>query len=161
MIYIEAINNNEEVENEKLKLFLAGGITGCSDWQEEMAQIMKDLDIVIYNPRRKKYPKGIREIEKQIRWEYNKLKKADIISVWFAHETIQPITLYELGKWVNSHIQDKHIFIGIDPEYARKTDVVIQTKLALADSGIKKFTFYDNIEDLANAIRGYIEKTTK
>ncbi|OGO83743.1 MAG: hypothetical protein A2Y18_01670 [Clostridiales bacterium GWD2_32_19] len=158
MTYIEAIDNNEKEEDKRLKLFLAGGITNCSDWQKELANKLMDLDIIVYNPRREKYPSGLEEVEKQIRWEYEKLKKSDIISVWFAHETIQPITLYELGKWVNSHIKDKHFFIGIDPEYERKIDVEIQTKLALEDNGIFDFVFYENIDDLAKAVRAYVDE---
>ena len=33
-------------------LFLAGGVTNCSDWQAEAIRLLGDQDIVVDNPRR-------------------------------------------------------------------------------------------------------------
>ena len=49
MYYIEALqtyNGNEA------SLFLAGGITGCPNWQKEIIVKLKDLPLVRFNPRR-------------------------------------------------------------------------------------------------------------
>lgn len=43
-----------------------------------------------------------------------------------AKETLNPITLFELGSWLNS---DKKIFIGMHPDYEKKNNMIIQTKL--------------------------------
>lgn len=42
MIYIEAPNENYSIENEteNTKVFLAGGITNCPDWQSEIVEIL-------------------------------------------------------------------------------------------------------------------------
>ena len=66
--------------------------------------------------------------EQQITWEYQQLRDADIISFWFSVGSLNPIVLYELGRWGNS--SNKKIVIGVDKEYERKQDVVIQTKLS-------------------------------
>lgn len=64
--------------------------------------------------------------EEQITWEHTHLLKADAILFWFPCETLCPIALYELGSWI---FRPKKLFIGCHPEYKRKTDVEIQTKL--------------------------------
>ncbi len=117
-----------EVYNGKGKsLFLAGGITGCVNWQAELVELLKEEKIVLLNPRRKKFEVEDSIIEEeQIKWEFEHLKKADMVSFWFTEETLCPITLYELGK---QSALDKPIFIGIHPNYKRKRDVEIQTKL--------------------------------
>ena len=131
MIYIEALNDITEYSKEaplqKPVLFLAGGITNCPNWQEKIVNYLKNEDIYILNPRRKNFPiDDPNASEEQIRWEFNALQLADIISFWFPKETLCPITLYELGFWNNS---EKPIIIGMDKKYKRKQDVIIQSKL--------------------------------
>lgn len=112
-------------------LFVAGGISGCPDWQKEYVEMLRPLDIAVFNPRRSNW-KGLdpSETERQIMWEHSHLAKANVISFWFCAETLNPITLYELGFWMNS---DKPIVIGSHIQYQRVADVVIQTKLARPD----------------------------
>jgi hypothetical protein len=105
-------------------LFLAGGITGCPDWQAEAVETLKSWDITLINPRRSNFDVTDKKMEEeQIRWEYFHLNKADAILFWFPKETVCPITLYELGRWITS---GKPIFVGCDPEYTRKRDLEIQ-----------------------------------
>src|SRR5262249_54129317 len=68
--------------------------------------------------------------EEQIRWEFEHLRKADAILFWFPGETLCPIALYELGAW---SMTDKPLFVGTHPAYARRQDVLIQTRLARPD----------------------------
>ena len=111
----------------KKSLFLAGGITNCPDWQELMRKALKDTDIVLLNPRRYNFPiDDPNAAQTQIRWEYNHLREASMILFWFPKETLCPIVLYELGAW---SMTDKKIFVGVHPEYERKQDVEIQTRL--------------------------------
>lgn len=134
---------DESISKSPLKLFLAGGITNCENWQSEiLKKFVEDSEkfeylhnVIVYNPRRQNFPMDNQEeSEKQIIWEYNKLKESDIIAFWFSKGSINPISLYELGKWGNS--TDKNTIIGIDIEYERKKDVEIQTKLARPDINI-------------------------
>ena len=129
MRYIEALETwgGELHANEDFSLFLGGGISNCSPWQDYVVQQLADTDIVVLNPRRKNFPMDDpQESEKQIQWEFDHLELADSILFWFCAETLCPITLFEYGKWITS---DKRLFVGCDPAYARLSDVKIQTQL--------------------------------
>lgn len=127
---VEAINEFE-LTPEDCTLFMAGGILNCPDWQSEMIKKLDGLKkLVIYNPRRTIFPMDDPNAsEEQILWEYYKLIESDMILYWFSRGSLNPISLYELGLHGNSQLKTK-IFIGIDPEYERKLDVVIQTRLS-------------------------------
>ena len=148
-LIIEAPLEVYSLENHKnTKLFLAGGITDCPDWQSTIINNLIDVpNLTIYNPRRKNFPiNDPKASEEQITWEYNHLKDADIILYWFSRGSINPIVLYELGRWGTS--SDKPIFIGIDEEYIRKNDVEIQTKLSKPH-----ITIVYSLDELSNMIK--------
>jgi len=137
-------------QDNKKSLFLAGGISNCPDWQMEMIELLKDEDIVLLNPRRTDFPiDDPSASEKQIKWEYQHLQKADALSFWFPEETLCPITLYELGV----HLMiGKPVFIGVHPNYKRKLDIEVQTKLIRSEIEI----VYDLValsEQIKNWIR--------
>lgn len=120
----------------KKSIFLAGGITGCDDWQSDMIEELQDLDnsglfdlrgLVIFNPRRDNFDVMDMEVKiEQIRWEHKCLEECDICSFFFpASQSVQPITLYELGKHMNKQIS----VVGIQNGYLRAEDVKIQLAL--------------------------------
>jgi hypothetical protein len=149
MEYIEALNIYNTRQGDNPSLFLAGGITNCPDWQKEMVYLLKDEDVILLNPRRKNFPMGdLTESDKQIKWEYNHLEKADAISFWFPKETLCPITLYELGARLRTH---KNVFIGVHPEFARKIDVEVQTELVRPDIKVVY-----SLENLANNVKKWL-----
>ncbi len=128
MEYIECPNT---YKGKLPSLFIAGGITDCSDWQSQFVTKISDLNIAVLNPRRANFPINDPYAgEAQVGWEYHNLAKADAISFWFCPETLNPIVLYELGYWITS---DTPIFIGTDWKYQRTKDVVFQTMLARPD----------------------------
>ncbi len=142
MRYVEAINNYELYGTDK-KVFLAGGITGCPDWQQEMAKQLDSTTLTILNPRRADFPIGDPDAaQEQIKWEYDALRAADVISFWFPKETICPIVLYELGAW---SMTKKPLCIGVHEDYQRKQDVQIQTKLVRPEIEIV-YTLGDLVE---------------
>lgn len=111
-----------------MSVFLAGGITGCPDWQQEMIKFLQGTGLTLLNPRRENFPIHDPDAaEEQITWEHRHLRKATTILFWFPHETLCPIVLYELGAWSMS---DKPLFVGVHPNYRRRQDVEIQTGLA-------------------------------
>lgn len=113
--------------DEYYSIFLAGGITGCPDWQREMVGRLSDTDLVLVNPRRDDFPVGDPGAAfKQITWEHIRLREVSAILFWFPKETLCPIVLYELGAW---SMTDKPLFVGVHPEYKRRQDVEIQTGL--------------------------------
>lgn len=147
MKYIEAPTI---YKGNKKSLFLAGGITNCPDWQADLIKLLKNENIVLFNPRWKNFPMNSKIAKKQIKWEFDHLHKATAISFWFCKETLCPIVLYELGAWSKT---DKTLFIGVHPEYKRKIDVEIQTKLIRKDIKI----VYD-LKSLSNQIKKWIKK---
>jgi len=125
--YIEALEECSGAGPEP-KLFLAGGITGCHDWQSEVVAKLTGVDnLVLLNPRRKEWPiDNPDESTKQIKWEHAHLLRADAILFWFPRETVCPIALFELGSWLP---RPKPVFVGTHTEYSRRMDVVVQCGL--------------------------------
>jgi len=108
-------------------IFLAGGISDVGDWQAEAIGRLRSVWPVIFNPRRDGFPMGDAvEGARQIRWEFEHLSLADAILFWFSFETIQPIALFELGRWASS---GKPLAVGTHPGYQRRFDVVQQLDL--------------------------------
>lgn len=125
MRYIES---PEIYESGGKSIFLAGGITNCPDWQQDIVSMLRDTDLTLLNPRRENFPiHDPNAALAQITWEYEHLRKANAILFWFPRETLCPIVLYELGAW---NMTKKPIFVGVHPEYKRRPDVEIQTQLA-------------------------------
>jgi len=125
--YIEAPENAGFRVDEQ-RLFLAGGISGCPDWQQDIAALLADTPLALINPRRKDFPMhDPTAAQAQIEWEFKYLRLATMILFWFPCETLNPIVLYELGAWSMSRVP---IFVGVHPDYQRRQDVEIQTKLA-------------------------------
>ena len=136
--------------NDGLMIFLAGGITNCPWWQNEIIEMLKGCVGTILNPRRKDFPIGDPNASlEQITWEFNALEKADIFSMWFSNaESDQPICMYELGRHIALR-EDKMgtVVIGVEPGYRREQDVYIQ--IGLID---KRFQVVSNLNDYAQKI---------
>ncbi len=109
-------------------LFLAGGISNCSDWQSEVVHLLGETELVLLNPRRVWFDVDDKSVsEAQIAWEYRYLHKASGVLFWFPQETLCPITLYELGSAAER--KQVPLFVGCDPRYARRDDVRWQLEL--------------------------------
>jgi len=153
MKYVEA---PEGYTGQEPSLFLAGGITGCPDWQAEVVEKLEEgvqsqfsndvlRRLVVLNPRRKTFnitdPLAAQD---QITWEYNHLHHATLVLFWFPKETLCPIVLYELGAYGSLK---SNIFVGTHPEYARRQDVEIQLALARPEIDV-----VDSLEDLVKQV---------
>jgi hypothetical protein len=129
-------------------VFLAGGITGCPDWQREMRDLLCESGLTLLNPRRKDFPIHDPGAAKaQIEWEHRHLRKADLILFWFCAATLNPIVLYELGAW---SMTDKPIAVGVETGYKRTDDVLIQTRLARPE-----VTVVSSLGELAADVRAH------
>jgi hypothetical protein len=143
MEYVEA---PDTYRSEEPSVFLAGGITGCPDWQSRMVDMLEDTSLVLYTPRREDFPiEDPGAAEEQIRWEHEYLREADAISFWFPKDSVCPIALYEIGAW---SMTDKPLFVGTHPEYPRKQDVEIQTGLARPDLDVAY-----SLEDVVDEVK--------
>ena len=145
MKVFEAVNepSMEEYYGDNLKLFLAGGITNCEDWQskvlDELSKLQLD-NLLVFNPRRKDFDVTDKNASRrQIEWEFKYLNDMDIFTMYFAksENSVQPICMYELGRHLErmQHRFPKdwqnRIIIGIEDGYTRTQDVIIQSSLAL------------------------------
>jgi hypothetical protein len=132
----------------KCGIFIAGGISNCPDWQSYMIKLLQtgQVNLDIFNPRRDEFDfSSEKESEFQIEWEYEHLNICTYIMYWFPKESICPIVLYELGRYIMDG--SKHIFIGVEPGYPRAYDVYKQIKLTRPD-----IVIVDTLEKLAEQI---------
>jgi hypothetical protein len=132
------MNYNESPDSwdgEGTGIFLGGGITQCPDWQKELtgrfaAEFVKE-PVTIINPRRANFPiDDPSAAHRQIKWEYEHLELSTAIIFWFSPPTLNPIVLFEFGKYMN---RGRPLFVGCDPEYARIQDVQIQCEFERPD----------------------------
>lgn len=147
MEYIEAPQKWSRPSSQP-SIFLAGGITGCPEWQRELIKLLIDTNFIIFNPRRENFPIDDPEAaQEQIQWEFDRLRDADIISFWFSSEGVQSIVLYELGAW---SMTNKRILVGVEPGFWREQDVYVQTQLSRPDVEI-----VNTLGDLADQIKAF------
>lgn len=151
MRYVEAPESFEP--DGSVSVFLAGGISGCPDWQRVIRYALRNSDLTLVNPRRAAFDLEDGGVaEEQIVWEHDALRACDIIAFWFPCETLCPITLYELGAW---SMTDKPLIVGAHPDYARRFDILVQT--ALQRPGVRVVDSLDEyiwqIERMAPRIR--------
>ena len=155
MIKIVQAPEEIKLKRNSIKLFLAGGISNCPKWQDDICEKLLtekrlneyNMDIIIFNPRCNSIP----EEEAQIKWEYDKLKKSNIISFWFSEGSLNPITLFEYGSHFKSKTKD--LVAGCHMNYQRRSNVIIQSKLHNP-----YFRIVDTLEDLyENIVRSIID----
>ena len=138
-----------------LKVFLAGGICKCIQWQKLVIdEFMKDdgeinIDnstydgLYLLNPRRTDWIEEPGAAERQIEWEFDMIDRCDVFTMYFAGgESDQPICMYELGRnllrmqYEYPTTWKERIVITCDESYKRLNDVLVQTRLA-TDGQIK------------------------
>lgn len=126
--------------NEIPSIFLAGGITGCPDWQSDVAmKLATELPVIVYNPRRiGDLAMNGEDAYRQIHWEHMALNAASMTFFWFPAEGQCMISLFELGKELG---RNSDIVVGVHPGYVRRFDV--ETQIELEGSGIK---IYNNLD---------------
>jgi hypothetical protein len=138
-----------DFENGRNVVFMAGGITGCGNWQQDMRTMLEPAEIILINPRRIEWPKDVSAdsalAREQIEWEWRAFMKSKAVLFWFPPETLCPIALFELGKiTVRSGTA---LFVGCDPNYKRKFDVTVQ--LALERPSVK---VVDSLDELSGQV---------
>lgn len=133
--------------------FLAGGITGCSNWQKNVIchlelddEELKDL--VLFNPRRDDFPiHDPNAADQQIEWEFDYLNMSNIFSIYFdGGNSDQPICMYELGRYLTMLVGNygrRYLpvvpIISVNPGYKRQKDVFKQVELATGKKDLVKY----------------------
>jgi len=123
---------------EEITIFLAGGITDCENWQKEVIDYLKSLPeentdkLVIFNPRRDKWPKSsdTEEIRRQINWEADYIRHADIFSMYFTNTEKSDLQFcfYVLGRYAGVYSRGKDI-ISYQEGFKRALDVEFQMSI--------------------------------
>jgi hypothetical protein len=91
-------------------IFLAGSIAmgQAAAWQGLVEQSLKDLDVVILNPRRDEWDATWAQtihnpqFRGQVEWELEAQERATLIAMYFAPTTAAPVTLLEFGLFARS-----------------------------------------------------------
>lgn len=94
----------------EFKIFLAGSIEmGVAEqWQERLAESLKQHDVTLLNPRRHDWDSSwVQSISnpqfsEQVTWELKGLEMVDMVVFYFDPSTKSPITLMELGYVLGS-----------------------------------------------------------
>jgi len=158
-----------------LKVFLAGGICKCIQWQkmvidsfDENIQIDNPTfnELYLLNPRRTDWIEEPGAAERQIEWEFNMLERCNVFTMYFAGgESDQPICMYELGRNILRMRQKypttwkERIVITCDSNYKRLNDVLVQTRLAT--DGIIDVNVVDGAEESVKVHTKNIKKALK
>jgi len=111
-------------------VFLAGSIEmgAAEDWQSVVPKHFEDkANLVFYNPRRDDWDSSWEQKESnpqfnyQVNWELGKLNRSDYVFMYFSPETKSPISLLELGMFVN----EKNMVVCCPDGFWRKGNVEI------------------------------------
>lgn len=111
---------------EGVKIFLAGSIDCDNDehWREEIIEYIRTdwfeekdntESITIYSPRREEEWSFDMENE-QAAWDISMMDAADYIILHLTGESVSPVSLLELGVFINS----PKLFFSINDDYVRK-----------------------------------------
>ncbi len=111
--------------------FLAGGISNCPNWQEEVSQLLINQGLEVFNPRKADFiGMGGMNYRNHLRKNHQRLIDSKAVVFWFAKETLNSMALFELGIACQLN---KPIFIGVEPGYTREQDIRVQVGLARPD----------------------------
>lgn len=106
-------------------VFLAGSIDNgiAPDWQKTVLAELKDLNVLLLNPRRSDWNPlaGPSEIREQVNWELNAIEYADHVIMYIAEGSKAPISLLELGLLC----QDNRLMVAAHPTYYRRVNVEV------------------------------------
>lgn len=133
-------------------VFLAGGISGCPDWQALAAALLLEAGIGVFNPRRRHFPWALDDpavSRSQILWELHHLHHArdnGLVLFWFPNsgrDVPQPIALHELGMAIEGGWR---MVVGFEGGYVRRNDVLVRMEVLRPDVTVR-FTLDETVAD--------------
>lgn len=139
----------------KFTVFLGGSIEqGKAElWQDTLTEKLKDFDIRILNPRREDYDAGQKQsidnpyFKEQVTWELDGLDRSDLIVMYLQPDTLSPISMMEIGLYINTLDWNKQMIICTPNGFWRRGNIEIL---------VDRFPFHcrlvDSIEELENII---------
>jgi len=141
---MQCIKCPNRYDGDKTSIFIAGGITGCQDWQRSVEQFLSDTDVVLFNPRRDEFSDSNLEQE-QVQWEHDYLMSCSAHMFFFPPDSMCPVTMFELGKVASLQ---KPLFVAIHPKFPRCRNVTIQLSIIRPDVKV-----VSNLVDLTSDIK--------
>jgi hypothetical protein len=116
------------LQNDIKTIFLAGSIEmdKAIDWQKSCEESLKDK-YIIFNPRRNEWDSSWSQtiensdFKEQVNWELGALENADIVIMYFAGDTMSPISLLEFGLYA----QSKKMKVVVEENFWRKGNIDI------------------------------------
>jgi hypothetical protein len=137
------------IDISKKTIFLAGSIEmdKAVNWQKYCEEKLSEK-YILFNPRRDSWDSSWKqtilnpEFNEQVNWELNALEKADIILMFFAANTLSPISLLEFGLYA----QSGKLKVVVEDEFWRKGNI---------DIVCKKYNIeqYKDLETLINKLK--------
>jgi hypothetical protein len=141
----------------KFTIFLGGSIemNFAKEWQIELTQKLSsyNFDIRILNPRRDDYDAGQKQsidnpyFKEQVTWDLDGLDRADLIVMYLQPDTLSPISMMEIGLYINTLDWNKQMIICTPNGFWRRGNIEIL---------VDRFPFHcklvDKFEDLESMI---------
>lgn len=132
------------------KVFLAGSIEmgKAENWQSKLTTQLENLAVTFFNPRRTDWDsswvqtKTDPQFSYQVNWELEHLAKASIVALYLAPDTISPISLLELGLYM----QSGKLILCCPPGFNRKGNIDITAQYY-------NVPVHEDFENFADAIR--------
>jgi Nucleoside 2-deoxyribosyltransferase like len=126
-----APENTEDIDSAVKTIFLAGSIEmdKAIDWQKQCEEELKEK-YIIFNPRRTSWDSSWKQtidnpqFLEQVNWELDCLEKADIVIMFFANNTMSPISLLEFGLYAKSN----KMKVVVEKDFWRKGNIDIVCK---------------------------------
>jgi hypothetical protein len=125
---MELVKAPHEYPTDKPLIFLAGSIEQgkATDWQSEIADVLKDNDVTILNPRRDEWDDSWEQsitnpqFKEQVEWELDGQDASDLIVMYYDPDTKSPITLMELGLF-----KDKNMIVCCPNGFWRRGNIEV------------------------------------
>ncbi len=130
MLEVQAPKPLKKLKDSKA-IFLGGSIDmgKAIDWQKQIRESFKDVNVTFYNPRRDDFDPTLEQskdnppFREQVEWELDALDKSDIIVFFFDPKGKAPVTMMELG--IYSQNPDKKVVVCCEQGFWRKGNVDI------------------------------------
>jgi len=139
----------------KFTIFLGGSIEQGKAWGDYLTSKLSsyNFDIRILNPRRDDYDAGQKQtidnpyFKEQVTWELDGLDRSDLIVMFLQEDTLSPISMMEIGLYINTLDWNKQMIICCPPKFWRRGNIEVL---------VDRFPFHsklvDNYEEFENLI---------
>jgi len=141
----------------KFTIFLGGSIELglAKPWQQELTSKLSEcnFDIRILNPRRDDFDVSQEQsinnpyFKEQVNWELDGLDRADLIVMYLQPDTLSPISMMEIGIYINTLDWNKQMVICVPDGFWRRGNIEV-----LVDRYPYHCTLLNSYQDLENFV---------